>query len=117
MNFVIQQVHQPGRQEGGPPNDDHHPDLVLCQHMGGAIDVNQPHLGSHTYQCRYCQPGYKTLVQATLLNGRFSLPQVECGHEEEIYSLLYQRGLMLHFFHSHFLCEYWLKVELIIRQH
>ena len=40
MNFVIQYVHQPGRQEGHPPDGDHYDDLVLCQHMGGAIDVN-----------------------------------------------------------------------------
>ena len=50
MNFVIKYVHHPSRQEGDPPNRDHDPDLVLCQHMGGAIDVNQLHVGGHTCQ-------------------------------------------------------------------
>ena len=46
------------------------------------------------------------------------LPQVECGHYEEVYSLLNHSGLMPHsFLLSIFLCEYWLKIELIIGQH
>ena len=56
MNFVIQQIHQPGRQEGDPPDDDHHPDLVLCQNMGEAIDINQPHVGGQILQGCYGKP-------------------------------------------------------------
>ena len=65
MNFVIKNVHQPSRQEGDPPDRDHHPDLVLRQHMGGAIDINQPHVGGHTCQGGYCQPEYNLIRNIT----------------------------------------------------
>ena len=78
MNFVIQQVHQPGRQEGGPPDDDHHPDLVLCQNMGEAIDVNQLHVGGHTCQGGYCQTEYNFDLNS--IRYKITLPHVKGGH-------------------------------------
>ena len=55
MSFVVETIHDPGGQEGHPPDEDHHLDLVLCQHMGEAVDIYQPHVGGHTCQSCYCQ--------------------------------------------------------------
>ena len=56
MGFVKANVHDPCGQEGQPSDGDHHPDLVLCQLMLKAVDINQPHVGGHTLQSCYCQP-------------------------------------------------------------
>ena len=114
MDFVIEYVHHPSRQEGDPPNYDHQPDLVLCQLMGGAMDVNQPHVGGHTCQGGYCQPEYKSLIRNIIQTYSY-LPHVEGGHYEEIDCLLHHCGLVPHPLLILFiLCEYWLKVELVI---
>ena len=56
MGFVKANVHDPCGKEGQPSDGDHHLDLVLCQLMGKAVDINQPHLRGHTLQGCYCQP-------------------------------------------------------------
>ena len=113
MNFVIKNVHQPSRQEGDPPDRDHHPDLVLCQHVGDAIDVNQPHVRGHTCQGGYCQPEYKSFI-SNIFHHNSYLPHVEGGHYEEIDPLLHHCGLMPHPLMSFFLREYGLKIKLIV---
>ena len=56
VSFVEETIHEPCSQEGEPPEGDHHPDLVLCQLMRKAIDVEEPHVGGHTCQSGYSQP-------------------------------------------------------------
>ena len=56
MTEVKKQVHEPGGQEGQPPDDDHHPDLVLGHNMRETIDVNKYHVGGHHFQGGNCQP-------------------------------------------------------------
>ena len=59
VGFVKANVHDPCGQEGQPSDGDHHPDLELCQLMGKAVDINEPHVGGHTLQGCYCQPASK----------------------------------------------------------
>ena len=56
MRFIKAYVHDPGGNESQPTDGDHHPDLELCQLMGKAIDIDQPHVGGYTCQCPYCHP-------------------------------------------------------------
>ena len=56
VGFVEENVHDPCCQECHPPDGDHHPNLVLCQIMGEAIDINQPHVGGQILQGCYGKP-------------------------------------------------------------
>ena len=71
MYFVIKNVHQPSRQGGDPPDRDQYSDMVLCQHMGGAIDINQLHVRGHTCQGGYCQPEYNSIKVITLFQKKY----------------------------------------------
>ena len=48
VGFVEANVHDPCGHKGKPSDADHHIDLVLCQLMGKAIDINQSHIGGNT---------------------------------------------------------------------
>ena len=39
MYLVVEDVHDPGGEEGHPSNDDHAGDLGLCQIVGVSMDI------------------------------------------------------------------------------
>ena len=83
--------------------------------MGGAIDINQPHVRGHTCQGGYCEPEFNSIREIKKLNKNiFLLPHVEGGHYEEVDCLFHRCGLMPHPLLSIFLCEYGLKVKIIV---
>ena len=101
MGFIEANGHDPCSQEGKPSDGDHHPDLELCQLMGKAIDINEPHVGGHTLQGCYCQPASKECFFYVLgVLNEFSLPQVKTDHYQEVNGLLDHSGLMSDFLPS-----------------
>ena len=56
MDLVVDDVHDPGGEEGRPPDDDHGVDLGLCQLVGVSMHIYQCHL-FRSYICKssHCQ--------------------------------------------------------------
>ena len=55
MDLVVEDVNDPGGEEGRPPDDDHGGDLGLCQLVGVSMNIYQCHLSSHKCKSGHCQ--------------------------------------------------------------
>ena len=118
MGFVKENVHDPCGQKGQPSDGDHHPDLILRQLMGKAVDINKPHVIGHTLKGCYCQPASKNVFKPAKKN---SIPQIERSHYQEVNGLLDHSRLVSDFLPSLgffiILREYLLKIKTVIGEH
>ena len=55
MELVVEDVHDPGGEEGNPPNDDHVDDMGLCHLVGVPMHIYKFHLRSHIYKSGHCK--------------------------------------------------------------
>ena len=56
MNLVVEDVHDPGGEEGRPPDDDQASDLGLCHLVGVTMHIYQCHLiRSYICESSHCQ--------------------------------------------------------------
>ena len=56
MELVVEDVHDPGGEEGRPPNEDQADDMGLCHNVGVTMHIYEHHpFRSHKRKSSHCQ--------------------------------------------------------------
>ena len=55
MELVVEDVHDPGGEEGRPPNEDQADDMGLCHNVGVTMHIYECHLRSYICKSSHSQ--------------------------------------------------------------